>query len=127
VLCDPDRGLWPPVGFCLAGERRGRGSRKGNAMPRTMGVENRRRVGSLTGEVMETVILREGREIAALAEGDPLRYALELPLNELQSLRRALGPILERRPGVKRALEAIIEYKEQAVSDPGPMGMRAAT
>jgi hypothetical protein len=94
-----------------------------------MGVENRRRVvtGSLPGEVMETVILREGREIAALAEGDPLRYALELPLNELHSLRQALGPILERRPGVKRALEAIIEYKEQTVSDSGPMSVRAAT
>jgi hypothetical protein len=98
-------------------------------MPRRMGVENRRRVGtdSFPGEVTETVILREGREIAALAEGDPLRYALELPLNELQSLRRALGPILERRPGVKRILEAIIEYKEQTVSDPKPMSVGAGT
>jgi hypothetical protein len=98
-------------------------------MPRRMGVENRRRVGttSLPGEVIETVILREGREIAALAEGDPLRYALELPLNELQSLRRALGPILERQPQARRVLEAIIEYKEQAASDSGPMTERTAT
>jgi hypothetical protein len=81
-----------------------------------MRLENRRRsIGaSMPGEVTETVILRRGREIAALPEGDPLRYALELPLNELRSLRRALGPILDRQPRVRRVLEAIIEYKDQA-------------
>ena len=78
-------------------------------------LENRHRdIGiSVPGEVVETVILRHGQEIAALAPSDPLRYALELPLHELRSLWRALGLVLERRPHVRLVLEAIIEYKEQ--------------
>ena len=90
-------------------------------------LENRRQSLSdaIPVEVMETVILREGREIAALAEGDPLRYALGLPLNELRSLQRALGPLLERQPRVRHVLEAIIEYKEEAVSDSGPMSNKS--
>ena len=78
-------------------------------------VETRRRDVSAQGlgEVAETVILRHGQEIATLAPSDPLRYALKLPLDELRSLRRALGPVLERRPHVRRVLEAIIEYKER--------------
>jgi hypothetical protein len=78
-------------------------------------LENRRRDAntSAPGDVAETVIQQHRQEIAALAPSDPLRYALKLPLNELRSLRRALGPVLERRPHVRRVLEAIIEYKER--------------
>ena len=95
-------------------------------MGATVRLENRRHSlsDSVPVEITETVILREGREIAALAEGDPLRYALELPVTELQSLRRALGPILDRQPRAKRVLEAIIEYKKQAVSGSGSMSER---
>jgi hypothetical protein len=98
-------------------------------MPARMWLENRRRTvsASVPIEVTETVIRREGQEMAALAEGDPLRYALELPLSELQSLRRALGPVLERQPRARRVLEAIIEYKEEAVLDSGSMSTGTAT
>jgi hypothetical protein len=68
---------------------------------------------SVFSEDGETVILRNGQEIATLAPSDPLRYALELPLDELRSLQRALGPVLERRPHVRRVLEAIIGHKER--------------
>jgi hypothetical protein len=97
-------------------------------MPARIRLENRRHTlsDSIPVEVTQTVILCEGGEIAALAEGDPLRYALELPLSELQSLRRAIGPILERQPQVRRVLEAIIEYKEQAASDSEPMSDKTA-
>ena len=95
-------------------------------MGATVWLENRRHSlsDSVPVEITETVILREGREIAALAEGDPLRYALELPITELQSLRRALGPVLDRQPRAKRVLEAIIEYKKQTVSGSGSMSQR---
>ena len=87
-----------------------------------MRLEKRRRSvsSSVPIEVTETVIRREGREIASLPEGHPLRYALELPVSELRSLRRALRPVLDRQPQVKLVLEAIIEYKEQADWSSGP-------
>jgi hypothetical protein len=97
-------------------------------VPARMQLENRRHSlsDSISLEITETAILREGREIASLAEGDPLRYALELSVHELQSLRRALRPILDREPRVKRVLEAIIEYKEQAALSSSPMCERSA-
>ena len=90
-------------------------------------LEKRRRTvsASVPVEVMETVIRREGQEIAALAEGDPLRYALELPLNELQSLRQALSPVLDCQPRARQVLEAIIEYKQEAGTDSQPIDERA--
>jgi hypothetical protein len=66
----------------------------------------------------ETVILRDDEVVAVLPEGDPLRYALELPLEELQSMRVNLSRVLEKRPTVKKVLEAIIEYKENAERQP---------
>lgn len=68
----------------------------------------------------ETVILRDDEVVAVLPEGDPLRYALELPLEELQSMRVNLSRVLEKRPTVKKVLEAIIEYKESAERQPRP-------
>jgi hypothetical protein len=90
-------------------------------------LEKRRRSvsASVPVEVTETVIRREGQEIAALAEGDPLRYALKLPLNELQSLRQALSPVLDRQPRARQVLEAIIEYKQEAGTDSQPIDERA--
>jgi len=90
-------------------------------------LEKRRRSvsASVPVEVTETVIRREGQEIAALAEGDPLRYALELPLNELQSLRQALSPVLDCQPRARQVLEAIIEYKQEAGTDSQPSVERA--
>jgi hypothetical protein len=90
-------------------------------------LEKRRRSvsASVPVEVTETVIRREGQEIAALAEGDPLRYALELPLNELQSLRQALSPVLDCQPRARQVLEAIIEYKQEAGTDSQPIDERA--
>jgi len=90
-------------------------------------LEKRRRSvsASVPVEVTETVIRREGQEIAALAEGDPLRYALELPLNELQSLRQALSPVLDCQPRARQVLEAIIEYKQEAGTDSQPSDERA--
>lgn len=73
----------------------------------------RKRNGSVSNAAPETGILRYGREMAALSPGDPLRYALELSLDELRLLRRALGPVFERRPSVRRAFEAIVGYKER--------------
>jgi hypothetical protein len=90
-------------------------------------LEKRRRSvsASVPVEVTETVIRREGQELAALAEGDPLRYALELPLNELQSLRQALSPVLDCQPRARQVLEAIIEYKQEAGTDSQPIDERA--
>jgi len=64
------------------------------------------------------VILRDDEVVAVLPEGDPLRYALELPLEQLQSMRVNLARVLEKRPTVKKVLEAIIEYKENAGPEP---------
>ena len=72
-------------------------------------------VSSVPREGVESATLRHGEEIIALAPGDPLRYALGLSLDELYSLQRTLGPVLERRPYVKRVLEAIIGQKEQEI------------
>lgn len=75
----------------------------------------RRSGGSGSAEDPETRLQRHRQETAALAPGDPLRYAFELPLDELRSLRRALEPVLERRPSVRRVFEAIIGYKEREI------------
>ena len=72
-------------------------------------------VSSVPRQAVEPATLRHGEEIIALAPGDPLRYALGLSLDELYSLQRTLGPVLERRPYVQRVLEAIIKHKEQQV------------
>jgi hypothetical protein len=71
----------------------------------------RKRNGSVSNR--ETGIPPNGREMAALSPSDPLRYTLELSLDELRSLRRALGPVFERRPAVRRAFEDIIGHKER--------------
>jgi hypothetical protein len=62
----------------------------------------------------ETVILRDDEVVAVLPEGDPLRHALELPIEELRSMRVNLARVLDSRPRVKKVLEAIIEYKQDA-------------
>jgi hypothetical protein len=62
----------------------------------------------------ETVILRDDEVVAVLPEGDPLRHALELPIEELRSMRVNLARVLDNRPRVKKVLEAIIEYKQDA-------------
>jgi len=64
------------------------------------------------GKLGETVILRDDEVVAVLPEGDPLRYALQLPVDDLWSMRESLAPVLERRPRIKTVLEALIEYKE---------------
>lgn len=69
--------------------------------------------GPAYNEAPERTLQQYGLEVAALAPGDPLRYALGLSLDELRSLRRALGPVFERRPSVRRVFEAIIGYKER--------------
>jgi hypothetical protein len=65
------------------------------------------------GELEETVILRDGKLVAALPEGDPLRYVLELSVEELCSMKEDLAPVLERKPRVREVVEALIEYKEE--------------
>jgi len=80
--------------------------------------------GSDPGEGAETAIHRDGQKMEALAPGDSLRYALELSLDELRSLRRALGPVLERRPHVRHVLEAIIGRKEQGIDGQRASGGR---
>lgn len=62
----------------------------------------------------ETVILRDGEVVAVLPEGDPLRYTLELSVDELRAMRVNLASVLEKRPRVREVLEAIIEYKGNA-------------
>ena len=64
------------------------------------------------GELEETVILRDGELVAALCEGDPLRYVLDLPVEELSSMKENLAPVLGKKPRVREVLEALIEYKE---------------
>ena len=78
-------------------------------------VETRRREASpgIQGQLTETVIFREEKVVAVLPEGDPLRYALELPASELRTITDRLAPVLARRPKAKGVLEAIIQYKEQ--------------
>lgn len=66
------------------------------------------------GKQRETVILRNDEVVAVLPEGDPLHHTLELSLEELRSMRVNFAPAIERRPWVKKVLEAIIEYKEDA-------------
>lgn len=84
-------------------------------MPAKVRLDTRRRSdpAAFQGELQETVILRDDEVVAVLPEGDPLRYALQLPLDELWSMRESLAPVLERRPRIKKVLEALIEYKEE--------------
>ncbi len=88
-------------------------------MPAKVRLDNRRRSdpAAFQGELKETVILRDDEVVAVLPEGDPLRYALQLPLDELWSMRESLAPVLERRHRIKRILEALIEYKEEQTGD----------
>jgi len=78
-----------------------------------LGTRRRSDRAAFQGELEETVILRDNEVVAVLPEGDPLRYALQLPLDELWSMRESLAPLLERRPRIKRVLEALIQYKEE--------------
>jgi hypothetical protein len=88
-------------------------------MPAKVRLRTRRRSdpAAFQGELEATVILRDDEVVAILSEGDPLRYALQLPLDELWSMRESLAPVLERRPRIKRALEALIEYKEEQTGE----------
>jgi chromosome condensin MukBEF complex kleisin-like MukF subunit len=60
----------------------------------------------------ETVILRDDEVVAVLPEGDPLCHTLGLSIEELRSIRVNFAGAIERRPWVKKVLEAIIEYKD---------------
>jgi hypothetical protein len=62
-------------------------------------------------EVMETVVLRDGEVVAVLSEGDPLGYTLQLSADQLGSLKKGLGNVLNARPQLRRLLEALIEHK----------------
>jgi hypothetical protein len=88
-------------------------------MPAKVRLRTRRRSdpAAFQGELEETVILRDDEVVAVLPEGDPLRYALQLPLDELWSMRESLALVLERRPRIKRVLEALIEYKEEQTGE----------
>ena len=88
-------------------------------MPATVRLRTRRRSdpAAFQGELEETVLLRDDEVVAVLPEGDPLRYALQLPLDELWSMRESLALVLERRPRIKRVLEALIEYKEEQTGE----------
>ena len=77
-----------------------------------LGTRRRSNPAAFQGELEEMVILRDDEVVAVLPEGDPLRYVLQLPVDELWSMRESLAPVLERRPRIKRVLEALIEYKE---------------
>lgn len=83
-------------------------------MPSRVRLKTRRRghPTAFRGELEETVILRDEKVVAVLPEGDPLRHGLELPAEELRSLRASLGSVVETQPRVKEVLEALIEYKE---------------
>lgn len=71
-------------------------------------------------QMTETVILRDDEVIAVLRQGDPLLYLLELSADQLESMKKSLAPVLERRPRVKEILEAIIEYKGEEAPDQPP-------
>jgi hypothetical protein len=77
-----------------------------------LGIRRRSHPAAFQGELEETVILRGDEVVAVLPEGDPLRYALQLSVEELWSMRENLAPVLQRRPRVKKVLEALIQYKE---------------
>lgn len=62
----------------------------------------------------ETVIFRDDEVIAVLPEGDPLCQTLELPVEELRSIRVRFASAIDRRPWVAKVVEAMIEYKEDA-------------
>ena len=70
--------------------------------------------GKSNGRKKETVILRDDEVVAVLPEGDPLCHTLELPVEELKSIRLNFARALDRRPWVAKVVEAIIEYKEDA-------------
>jgi hypothetical protein len=72
-----------------------------------------RPAGSAENHTRETLILREGRIIAVLPEGDPLLYLLRLPARRLRTMRRKLEPVLKRRHFERRVFEAILEYRER--------------
>lgn len=63
----------------------------------------------------QTVILRDDEVVAVLPEGDPLCQTLELSVEELRSIRAKFARALDRRPWVASVVEAMIEYKEDAV------------
>lgn len=65
------------------------------------------------GDLEQTVVLRDGATIGVLPAGDPLRYLLELPVDNLRTIMRTLSPALQRRPRTQAIIEAIIEYKEE--------------
>jgi len=85
-------------------------------------LENRRsgRRKAGTPGLEETVILRDDEEVAVLVEGDPLRYALELPPEDLKDLLRAFAPVLERRADIRQTLQTIVDFKEEESSARAP-------
>ncbi|MCJ7510493.1 MAG: hypothetical protein MUP14_06370 [Dehalococcoidia bacterium] len=84
-------------------------------MPARVRQEIRRRSdpAAFQGKLGETVILRDNEVVAVLPEGDPLRYALQFPIDELWSMRDNLTSVLERQPRTKKVLEAFIQHKEE--------------
>lgn len=66
--------------------------------------------------VEETHILRDGEVVAVLAEGDPLLYLLQLPVDRLRTMRRRLEPVFRRRLFERTVFEAILEYREDRLA-----------
>ncbi|MBI2303412.1 MAG: hypothetical protein HYU86_01515 [Chloroflexi bacterium] len=68
------------------------------------------------------LLLRNGRPVAILSEGDPLRRTLTLSLRELRAVVAAFPHIMKEQPRVKRIMEALIQLREEearAVNAPG--------
>ncbi|HZP26130.1 MAG TPA: hypothetical protein VFB90_03690 [Dehalococcoidia bacterium] len=83
-----------------------------------------RRVGAKLADfiVQETVILRDGVLVAALPEGDPLHYLLELSTPQLKAMRERLRPLFAKHTNLQSILEAILEYKRGAGIESAPAG-----
>lgn len=83
-----------------------------------------RRIGAKLADVLvqETVILRDGVLVAALIEGDPLQYLLQLSLSQLQTMRERLRPLFGRQRHLQDVFDALLEYRGQ-VSLAGPAGV----
>ena len=75
----------------------------------------------------ETLIIRDGDVVAVLAEGDPLLYLLQLPVDRLRMMRRRLEPVFKRRLFERAVFEAILEYRESRLARPVSARPRPAT
>jgi hypothetical protein len=78
--------------------------------------ERVRPVGPTESYIKDTLILRNGEVVAVLPEGDPLLYLLRLPARRLQTMRKRLAPVLEKRHFERRVFDAILEYAEGRIA-----------